>query len=229
MKKIKNNSYSKPDFYTQKAKKEGYLARSVYKLKEINEKFRLIKSGQNILDLGCTPGSWSQYVSEIVKNGKVVGIDIKECYFSKPNFIFIKGDFEKEEIKMLIKKVMSHKKFDGIISDMASNTEGDEFVDRFRSSELVNLAIDFCFENLKEDGFFITKIFQGGDEKKIMERIKLIFKNVKYFKPKSCRKNSVEIYIVASGFKGNGDISIEDQSFNLLKEIEEDYTGEMPW
>ncbi len=229
MKKKEKNPYSKPDFYTQKAKEEGYFARSVYKLKEINEKFKLIKSGQKILDLGCAPGSWSQYVSEIINNGTIVGIDIKDCFFSSPNFIFIKGDFEKEENKILIKKAINNKRFDGIISDMAPDTEGDESVDRFKSSELVNIAINFCLDNLKNEGFFIAKIFQGGDEKYVMKRIKNIFKEAKWFKPKSCRTNSVEIYIVASGFLGKENIQTEENPSNLLKELEENYTGEMPW
>jgi len=228
MKKKEKNPYSKPDFYSQKAKEEGYLARSVYKLKEINEKFKLIKKGQNILDLGCAPGSWSQYISKIINPGIIVGIDIKDCHFSDENFIFIKGDFEKEDNKILIKEKIDNKKFDGIVSDMAPDTEGDDNIDRFRSSQLVENALEFCFDNLKKDGFFIAKIFQGGDEKEVMNKIKFFFKEAKWFKPKSCRQNSVEIYIVASGFN-NKNIKENKEERDFLKELEENYTGEMSW
>lgn len=230
MKKKDNNPYSKPDFYSQKAKEEGYLARSVYKLKEINEKFHLIKKGQNILDLGCSPGSWSQYISKIIHPGIIIGIDLKECYFSSTNFIFIKGDFEKDENKILIREKINNKKFDGIVSDMAPDTEGDDNIDRFKSSQLVDTALNFCFDNLKKGGFFIAKIFQGGDEKEIMSKIKSLFKVAKWFKPKTCRANSVEIYIIGENFTPESlSNNTKEESKDIMKELEENYTGKMPW
>ncbi len=216
------NIYEKPDFYSIKAKEEGYVARSVYKLKEIDEKFKLIKKGQKILDLGSAPGSWSQYSAKNVgENGLVVGIDYKEMKAGLSNAFFIKGDFYAEENQQKIKE---YSPFDGVISDMAPDTEGDRLTDCYRSSELVREALKFSYQFLKYGGFFIAKIFQGGDEKEIFELVKKSFKEAKWFKPKACRKISYEIFIVGVNYLKKNDINYKNKSISL-----EDNNGEMPW
>ena len=170
--------YDKPDYYSKKAVKEGYVARSVYKLIEIQEKFNLFKKGNKILDLGCAPGSWSQYVSSIIdKNGLVVGIDYKEIKVNPTNAVFIKGNFLKDQTK---NKLKEYAPFDGIISDMAPDTSGDKLTDCFASSNLVKDALKFSYEYLKKGGFFIAKIFQGGDEIEIMNEVKMASGDSKY-------------------------------------------------
>lgn len=213
--------YEKPDHYSKKAFKEGYTARSVYKLMEIQDKFQLFKKGNKILDLGCAPGSWSQYVSEIIdKKGHLIGIDYKEIKVNPDNAIFIKGNFLKDDSK---NKLKEYGPFDGIISDMAPDTGGDKLIDCYASSELVENALSFSYGYLKKGGFFIAKIFQGGNEKDIMNEVKLAFKTAKWFKPKSSRKNSVELFIIGIDFIKKPEINKKDELTN------DNYDGVMPW
>ncbi len=214
--------YDKPDFYSKKAKDQGYLARSVYKLIEINDKFKLFKKGQRILDLGCAPGSWTQYVSGIVAdNGLVVGIDYKRIDVSAKNVVLISGDFLSAESQDELKK---HGKFDGIISDMAPDTKGDRVTDCYVSSDLVREALRFSYDFLKKGGFFVAKIFQGGDEKEIMDEMKKAFGTAKWFKPASCRKTSFEIYMIGLDFIKKPEIAEENDIMDL-----ENNDGTMPW
>ncbi|HOV13471.1 MAG TPA: RlmE family RNA methyltransferase [Spirochaetota bacterium] len=216
------NIYEKPDFYSNKAKEDGYVARSVYKLKEINEKFKLIKKGQKILDLGCAPGSWAQYTSQNVDDkGFVVGIDYKEIKINLQNFFFIKGDFYDEQNQ---NKIKEYSPFDGVISDMAPDTEGDKLTDCYRSSELVKEALSFANKYLKKGGFFVAKIFQGGDEKEVFDFVKKSFKEAKWFKPEACRKISYEIFIVGINFFNKIDFNNTNN-----KDLIENDTGLMPW
>ena len=216
------NVYEKPDFYSVKAKEEGYVARSIYKLKEINEKFKLIKKGQKILDLGSAPGSWSQYCAQnIGEKGLVVGIDYKEMRISLPDCFFIKGDFYDPENQ---KKIKEYSPFDGVISDMAPDTEGDKLTDCYKSSELVKEALSFSYNFLKYGGFFIAKIFQGGDEKEVFELVKNSFREAKWFKPQACRKISYEIFLVGINYYKKLDLNKGNDSTNF-----EDNNGEMPW
>lgn len=214
--------YEKPDHYTKKALQEGYAARSIYKLKEMQEKYDLIKKGDRILDLGCAPGSWSQYVSKIIGDkGLVVGIDYKYITAELNNAVFIKGNFLKENYK---EKIYEHTPFDGIISDMAPDTSGDKLTDCYASSDLVESALKFAYDHLKKNGFFIAKIFQGGNEKEIMEEMKSAFETVKYFKPKSSRKKSFEIFLIGFNFIKKPEIIETDSILD-----ENNYTGDMPW
>jgi 23S rRNA (uridine2552-2'-O)-methyltransferase len=216
------NMYEKPDFYSKKAIKEGYVARSIYKLIEIQDKFNLFKKGNKILDLGCAPGSWSQYVSSVIdKNGILIGIDYKEIKVSPTNAIFIKGNFLKDQAK---NKIAEYAPFDGIISDMAPDTCGDRLTDCYASSNLVKDALKFSYEYLIKGGFFIAKIFQGGDEKEIMDEIKSTFKIAKWFKPKSSRKKSIELFIIGIDF-------IKKPEYKNNKDIIdlENSDGTMPW
>jgi len=214
--------YEKPDFYSLKARQEGYVARSVYKLMEIQEKFNIIKPGEKVLDLGCAPGSWSQYVSkEVQENGLLVGIDYKEIKVDYSNTVFIKGNFLRPHTQ---EKLAEYAPFDGIISDMAPDTTGDKLTDCYKSSDLVEEALHFSYDYLKHGGYFIAKIFQGGSETEIMDELKKAFEEVKWFKPKSCRKKSFEIYLIAKGFVKKPDLDDSDDLNNL-----DNYSGNMPW
>lgn len=222
-----NLNYCKPDFYSRKAKDEGYVARSVYKLKEINEKFSLIKKNQTVLDLGSAPGSWAQYTSNLVgSNGRLVGVDYKEIKVAMPNTTFLVGNFFSEDIQEQLKKLGP---YDGIISDMAPDTVGDRIRDCFRSSDLTWKSLDFSYQFLKKGGFFICKIFQGGEEKEIMAEMKKNFAQAKWFKPDSSRKISFEIFLIGIGYNGikaENENNGEYQSF--LNSCEES-DGSMMW
>ena len=216
------NDYEKPDYYSKLAIKEGYAARSVYKLMEIQEKLTLIKKGDKILDLGCAPGSWSQYASSLIgHDGQLIGVDFKRITVNPPNATFIYGNFFRDHIK---DEIMSYSPFNGVISDMAPDTSGDRLTDCFLSSELVRHALDFAYLYLKKGGYFIAKIFQGGDEKEIMDEMKLAFEKVKWFKPKSSRQISFEIFMIGSGFIKKPEIHSNDEILN-----DDNYSGDMPW
>ena len=194
--KISKNWVNKQrrDIYVRQSKVDGYRARSAYKLIEIDEKFKIFKGGMTIIDIGAAPGSWSQYASKKIKNGKIISIDLKEIEKIK-NTIQIKGDFTQEEIKNLIKNHLS-KKPEVIMSDMAVNTTGIKNVDSIQTGELCKEAMIFSKEVIYEKGFFISKIFMGGSFNEIVALGKKIFKEVKVFKPKSSRKDSKESFII---------------------------------
>lgn len=184
----------KKDIYVRLSKIDGYRARSVYKLIEINKKFKIFKNGISVLDIGAAPGSWSQYVSKIVKNGKIISIDLKEMEFIK-NTIQIKGDFTDIDVQKKIKKLLLNK-LDIVMSDMAVNTTGIKNIDSIQTGELCKDAMIFSKEVLSLNGFFISKIFMGSTFNEIVALGKKIFKEVKVFKPLSSRKESKESFIV---------------------------------
>jgi len=221
-----SNEYRSLDFYAKKAQEEGFLARSVYKLQEIQNKFNIIKKNQKIVDLGSAPGSWLQYTSSLIgENGLIIGIDYKKIKVNKSNIKIIEGSFISPENKDEISK---YSPFDGIISDMAPDTEGDEYIDSFASSNLVREALDFAYNNLKIGGFFVAKIFQGGEENEIISDMKNAFEITKWFKPKSSRKISVEIFIIGLNFikkPKSKESTIKDDP--LLDQAME--TGNMMW
>lgn len=217
-------SYHKDEFYTRKAREDGYFARSVYKLEEIDRKFHILKQNQKIVDLGCAPGSWSQYISKKVgPKGLVVGIDYKETRFSSPNMILVKGRFTTLDNK---DKISSHGPFDGVVSDMAPDTSGDRLTDCYKSSDLVTEALHFACDFLKEGGFFIAKIFQGGDEKELMKLLEKSFASCHWFKPKSTRKKSFEIFMIGTGFMGKQEEDDNNEGIDLSSYEE---SGQMPW
>ncbi len=194
--KISKNWVNKQrrDIYVRQSKVDGYRARSVYKLIEIDEKFRIFKGGMTVIDIGAAPGSWSQYASKIVKNGKIISIDLKKM--EKINNTFqIKGDFTDYETKTLIKSYIN-KKTDVVMSDMAVNTTGIKDIDAIQTGELCKEAMIFSKEIISEKGFFISKIFMGRTFNEIVALGKKIFKEVKVFKPKSSRKDSKESFII---------------------------------
>ena len=184
----------KKDIYIRRSKIEGYRARSVYKLIEINKKFKIFKNGVSVLDIGAAPGSWSQYVSKIVKNGKIISLDLKEMEFIK-NTIQIKGDFTDINVQKKIKKLLSNR-LDVVMSDMAVNTTGIKNIDSIQTGELCKDAMIFSKEVLSLNGFFISKIFMGNTFNEIVALGKKIFKEVNVFKPLSSRKESKEIFII---------------------------------
>ena len=184
----------KKDIYVRQSKVDGYRARSAYKLIEIDEKFKIFKGDMFVIDIGAAPGSWSQYVSKVVKNGKLISIDLKEMDEIK-NTTLIKGDFTDENIKNKIKNFLN-KKPDVIISDMAVNTTGIKDLDSLQTGELCKEAIYFAKDILSKNGFFVSKIFMGSSFNEIVALSKKTFKEVKVFKPKSSRKDSKESFII---------------------------------
>ena len=198
---MKKNKFSKNwvikqrrDTYVKQSKIDGYRARSAYKLKEIDERFRIFKGGMTVIDIGAAPGSWSQYVSKVVKNGKLISIDLKEIDLIEKT-IQIKGDFTQTEVQKEIKSHIKNK-VDAVISDMAVNTTGIKNIDSIQTGELCKDAMFFSKEIISRDGYFISKIFMGGTFNEIVAEGKKIFKEVKVFKPKSSRKDSKESFIV---------------------------------
>ena len=199
--KISKNWVNKQrrDTYVRQSKVDGYRARSAYKLIEIDEKFKIFKGGLTVIDIGAAPGSWSQYASKVVKNGKIISIDLKEMEPIQ-NTLQIKGDFTEIEIQKSIKdKLMDNA--DVVMSDMAVNTTGIKNIDSIQTGELCKVSMIFSKEVIKRQGFFISKIFMGGSFNEIIELGKKIFKDVKVFKPKSSRKDSKESFIICKNLR----------------------------
>jgi len=194
--KISKNWVNKQrrDTYVRKSKVDGYRARSAYKLIEIDEKFKIFKGGISVIDIGAAPGSWSQYVSKVVKSGKLISIDLKKI---EPidNSVQIKGDFTDSQIQEEIKKYIIAK-VDVVMSDMAVNTTGIKNIDSIQTGELCKEAMFFAKDILNDNGYFISKIFMGSTFNEIVAEGKKFFKEVKVFKPKSSRKDSKESFIV---------------------------------
>ncbi len=184
----------KSDIFVRKSKIEGYRSRAAYKLIEINEKFKIIKNGISIVDLGAAPGSWSQYISTSFKNIKLLSIDIKQMEQLK-NTYQITGNFNEKKFQDKIKNYFNSK-IDAVISDMAENTTGNKNIDVISTSELCKEAMYFSKDILKENGSFVSKIFMGSTFNEIMEESKLLFKQIKVFKPTSSRKDSKESFII---------------------------------
>ena len=194
--KISKNwiNQQKRDIYVRKSKIEGFRARSVYKLIEINEKFKVFKNKQKIIDIGSAPGSWSQYVIKIVKNAKLISVDLKDME-KIGNSYQIKGDFTDPKIKKKITDYFDNKA-DVLLSDMAVNTTGIKDLDSIQTSELCLEAIKFSKEILNENGQLISKIFMGSSFNEVINQAKKIYKEINIFKPKSSRKDSKESFII---------------------------------
>jgi 23S rRNA (uridine2552-2'-O)-methyltransferase len=182
------------DIYVRKSQVDGYRARSAYKLIEIDQKFKIFKNGISVIDLGASPGSWSQYVSKSVKSGRLVSIDLKDME-EIDNTIQIKGDFTETTSKEKIKSYFNSK-VDVVLSDMAVNTTGIKNIDAIYTGELAIEAMNFAKENLVKEGRFVSKIFLGTSFNEIVALGKNFFKEVKIFKPKSSRKESKESFII---------------------------------
>ena len=218
--------YKKPDYWQLKARKEGYPARSVYKLKEIDEKFNLFKvprisiSGSpadrvyiRVLDIGAAPGSWSLYVMRkfaLIKNGFLAAADLSPLsrefdsdsrnrgLFDSENFFFIHGDVTTAEIR---ETILSKGQYSLIISDAAPNTSGNHMIDSARSLELAETVLSYGERALASGGNLVIKIFQGSGVDLLLKRMKALFFTAKSFKPEACRGESVETYFVGLGKK----------------------------
>tara|TARA_B100001123_G_scaffold420374_1_gene526665 strand:+ start:100 stop:717 length:618 start_codon:yes stop_codon:yes gene_type:complete len=187
----------KRDPFFKESKIQGYRSRSAFKLIEINEKFNFLKKNITLLDLGSYPGGWSQVVQKLVKNGKILAVDMK--LMEKINNVdFIKGDFFDDEV---YKKIMGYfpNKANVVLSDMASNTSGNKSLDSYRTGELCINAMNLAEKILKDDGIFLSKIFMGSVFNEIKEKAKKIFEKVVIYKPLSSKKESKEIYIFCKG------------------------------
>ena len=194
--KISKNWVNKQrrDIYVRQSKVDGYRARSAYKLIEIDEKFKIFKGGLSVIDIGAAPGSWSQYAFKAAKSGRLISIDLKKM---EPigNSVQIKGDFTEKKIQEEIKKNLSDK-VDVVMSDMAVDTTGIKNVDSIQTGELCKEAMFFAKGLMKDNGYFVSKIFMGSTFNEIVAEGKKYFKEVKVFKPKSSRKDSKESFII---------------------------------
>ena len=189
----------KRDIYVRKSQVEGYRARSVYKLIEINEKFKIFKNGYSVIDIGASPGSWSQYVAKSVKSGRLVSIDLKDIEKIE-NMIQINGDFTESDTQEKIKSYF-RSKVNVVLSDMAVNTTGIKNIDAIYTGELCKEAMLFSKDILTKEGNFIAKLFLGKSFNEIVALAKTIFKEVKVFKPKSSRKESKESFIICKNLR----------------------------
>lgn len=191
----------KKDYYYRKAKKERYRSRAAFKLKQLNEKFRIVKKGDVVLDLGAAPGGWMQVLREIVADeGLVVGVDLDDIRpFKFENIKAIKGDFTKDEVAGEIKKIIDSA--DAVVSDASPDISGVWDVDHFRSVELSRSALSIARDILKPGGNFLVKVFQGGETEDFFREVKGTFSYTKRTKPRASRDQSSEIYIVAKGLR----------------------------
>ena len=189
----------KRDIYVRQSKLEGYRSRAVYKLQEIQTKFKVINNGMSIVDLGAAPGSWSEFISRKFKNIKLVAIDLKE--FDKiENVTHIKGDFTDEITQIKIEKNFDEK-IDLVVSDMAVNTTGNKNVDSLVTGELSIEAMNFSLKILKKNGVFVSKIFMGSSFNEIVDSAKKNFKEFHVYKPPSSRKESKENFIICKNLR----------------------------
>ena len=187
------------DKYVRQSKLEGYRSRAVYKLKELDEKFKIVKNNLSILDIGSAPGSWTQYLSEKSKGSKIMSIDLKEVEKIKDVYHVV-GDFLDNKNQKIITDYFP-KKIDLVVSDMAVNTTGNKNLDSIQTGELSLTAMDFAVSMLRPKGIFLSKIFMGSTFNEIVENAKKNFKESKIFKPPSSRKDSKESFIICKNLR----------------------------
>jgi len=197
------------DPYVKLATREGYRARAAYKLKEIDEVFGLIKPGYLVVDLGCTPGAWSQYVRRKMSpsgaavgdlNGTIIGLDLLPMEPIE-GVTFIQGDFREAEVLAQLEQTLQGRQADVVVSDMAPNLSGISSADAARIEHLVELAIEFAQNHMKPQGALVAKVFHGGSYNDVVQRFKAAFEVVKPFKPKASRDRSSETFLVGLGLK----------------------------
>ncbi|MCX7185733.1 MAG: 23S rRNA (uridine(2552)-2'-O)-methyltransferase RlmE [Methylophilaceae bacterium] len=189
------------DEFVKRAQKEGYRARAAYKLTEIDDKDKLIKPGMIIVDLGATPGSWSQVVVQRLKGqGRVIALDLLEM--QPINGVeFIQGDFREESVLKLLEQSLNNKQVDLVIADMAPNMSGIADVDQAGAAYLTELALDFSRDWLKPNGNFLVKVFVGAGFDEILLNMRKMFDKVVTRKPKASRGRSSEVYLLGLGRK----------------------------
>lgn len=186
------------DPFTKKARKENYEARSVYKLGEIDSREKIFKGVKSVLDLGASPGSWTQYCLERMPHGKIIAVDLKPLNFTHPQVTFLLGSIEDLDLAPSI----AGGKVDMVISDMAPNTSGIPDRDVALSLELATLALNSCINFLKKGGTFVVKVFMGSGFEDYQKLLRSHFQHIRLLRPESTRKQSREIYFVAKEFKG---------------------------
>ena len=187
----------KNDQFVKKAKQLGYVNRAAFKLEEIEQKYNIIKNSREILELGSSPGGWTQVILNNNTNPKITCFDLLDMKINNQNITFYREDFLKYDFNNL------KNKFDLVLSDVAPNTTGHQSTDHLRISQLIYEVIDRLEIILKNKGSFIFKIWKGEEEREIIKILKKIFDKVEYFKPKSSRQESSEIFIISRGFRLN--------------------------
>jgi 23S rRNA (uridine2552-2'-O)-methyltransferase len=189
------------DHYFKRAKKDNFAARSVYKLQEIDKRFKIFRKGQTVIDLGAAPGSWTQWASKKVgPNGRVLGVDLQDTETAfADNVVFLQSDVFSDAPELLA-AMEPLVPFDLVISDMAPKTTGVKFADQANSMELCEKAFEIALKHLKEGGHFVVKNFEGPDTRSYIDSLRPHFSSVKVFKPKSSRAESKETFIVGLGF-----------------------------
>ena len=197
------------DPYVRMAKRDGYRARAAYKLKDIDEELRLLRPGQVVVDLGCVPGAWSQYLRRKFApagaaagalNGTIIALDLLEFEFIE-GVQFIQGDFREEAVAAQLVAALNGKAVDVVLSDMAPNLSGIDVADGARIAHLVELAVEFCTLHLKPDGALVCKVFHGSGYSQLAKLFKDTFRVVKPIKPKASRDKSSETFLVGMGLK----------------------------
>lgn len=197
------------DTYVKLAQKEGYRARAAYKLKEIDEQLSLVKPGNVVVDLGCAPGAWCQYLRRRMSpagaatgtlNGTIIGLDILPME-PVEDVTFIQGDFREEEVLAKLEAALNGRIVDVVVSDMAPNLTGIESTDATRIAHLIELAVDFAQNHLKDDGALVVKLFHGSGYSDLVNLFKATFRVVKSIKPKASRDKSSETFLVGMGIK----------------------------
>jgi len=195
----------RPDHFSRKSKAEGYPARSVFKLREIQEKHRIVRPRSRVLDLGASPGSWSLYLLGLLAGtGSVTGVDINapdRRLLSRKDFRFIPGDFTTAEVA---RRIAAAGPFDVVLSDAAPSTTGTRTLDTARSLDIARQVLAICRTSLTPGGNCVLKIFQGGEEREILEHMRGSFFTARAFKPKASRSESMETYFLGLGFHGTG-------------------------
>ena len=189
------------DPYVQKARRDGWRSRAVYKLEQIDQKERLLRPGMVCVDLGAAPGGWSQYVTERLKNDvHIIALDLLPMD-TLPSVEFLQGDFTEEETLKRLRAMLGDRKADLVISDMAPNISGNRAVDQPRSMYLAELALDFCREFLGPGGDFVCKLFQGEGIDEFIVAARAAFERVRVMKPAASRPGSREVYLVARNYR----------------------------
>ena len=195
-------AYNPRDYFYQKAKDENYAARSAFKLEEIDQRFKVLRPGFQVLDLGAAPGSWSQYASKVVGNkGRVLGIDLQAIKITLPNARFIQEDMRKADLAKIMADAGIAPPFDIVMSDMAPKTTGIRITDQSRSLELCVLALETAEKYLKSGGHFIAKLFHSEDFETYRDTLRERFEKVEVLRPKSTRKESKEIFLIGLRYK----------------------------
>lgn len=197
------------DPYVKAAQKDGYRARAAYKLKEIDESLKLIQPGHTVVDLGCAPGAWSQYVRRRLSpsgaavgelNGRIISLDLLPMEPIE-GVHYIQGDFREEAVLAQLEEAMGGGKADVVVSDMAPNLSGHGATDGARVAVLIEMAVDFAINNMKPEGTLVVKLFHGSGYNELVDLFKQTFKVVKPIKPKASRDRSSEIFLVGMGLK----------------------------